>query len=578
MPVQETTEGDGVKTALPAREPAPPSGGDRGGPEQGTTDPESRGQARAAAWIFVGFVLVSVVVLVLLGRYFWFHGDEWNYLVDRNGGNLSDLLSARNEHLSLIPIASFRILFNTFGLRTYLPYQFPVIVLHLVAAVLLWIIIRRTRVNPWIAAAAASAFVLFGTGEETIFWAAQIGQGGTIAFGLGQLVVADHDGPIDWRDWIALGLGFLAFLCSGFAMFTVFIVGVVVLVRRGLRPALLQTVPIGVAFLVWTAAFGPDRVTDPFHQATSWPKIFEFVWQGLVKSFESLAWGSTGLAAVLAILLAVGFTLAVRRVPPSERLRRMITPIIMLASTLAFLLVSGYGRWWLGPAAGGTSRYVYVVVAFMLPALALAFDALAGYWKYGFVIATAVLVSTIPYGLSQFQSDPLYTEAYFNYRQDLIASLARSKYITQVPRSTRPDIAWSSVTAGWLLDGLRDGRLPKPTRRTGPEDPSFRLRYGLAVIDAPIPKGTTCKVIHGPVDVSLRKGDELGVAVGPWKKPRTGWYFTQQYTMQLLEDGKPVGPPISAHPSQGHLLRAQLDDLDVRIGLFPGNTAVILCR
>jgi hypothetical protein len=80
------------------------------------------------------------------------------------------------------------------------------------------------------------------------------------------------------------------------------------------------------------------------------------------------------------------------------------------------------------------------------------------------------------------------------------------------------------------------------------------------------------------VDLTLNSGEELGVYVGPWSEPRDGWYFQQQYTIQLLEDGQPVGSPLAIHPGYGHLLRAQLDDLQVRFGLASGTEAVILCR
>jgi hypothetical protein len=48
--------------------------------------------------------------------------------------------------------------------------------------------------------------------------------------------------------------------------------------------------------------------------------------------------------------------------------------------------------------------------------------------------------------------------------------------------------------------------------------------------------------------------------------------------MQLLQDGKPVGSALLVPPDWGHLLRAQFDDLHVRLGLAPGTEAFILCR
>jgi hypothetical protein len=78
--------------------------------------------------------------------------------------------------------------------------------------------------------------------------------------------------------------------------------------------------------------------------------------------------------------------------------------------------------------------------------------------------------------------------------------------------------------------------------------------------------------------VSLHTGDELGVKIGPWTKAKSGWFFTQSYTMQLLEQGKPAGAALLEYPADGNLLRAQLDDLHVRIALAAGTESLILCR
>ena len=145
---------------------------------------------RLAAVAFGAIVVAGFFLIWLnLGRYRWFQGDEWTFLVDRDGGSLHDILHAHNEHIQVIPVIAWRVMWNLFGLRSYLPYQIPVLVLHLTAAVMLRIIMRRNGVNPWIATAAATVFVFYGAGEDNIVWAFQIGFTGTLAFGLTQLRV-----------------------------------------------------------------------------------------------------------------------------------------------------------------------------------------------------------------------------------------------------------------------------------------------------------------------------------------------------------------------------------------------------
>src|SRR5262249_738065 len=117
---------------------------------------------RYAAALFAAVIVFAALFILWYGRYGWFRGDEWAFLTSRDGGSIDGLFQAYNGHWSTIPVIEWRVLFNVFGLRSYRPYLLLIVATHLVAAVLLWITIRRANVNPWIATAAASAFALFG--------------------------------------------------------------------------------------------------------------------------------------------------------------------------------------------------------------------------------------------------------------------------------------------------------------------------------------------------------------------------------------------------------------------------------
>src|SRR5262249_9166068 len=136
------------------------------------------------------------------------------------------------SHWSTVPILAFRALYEVFGLHSYRPYQFFVIVLHLSVCVLLWVIMRRAGVQAWIATACAGAFIFFGPGQQNIIWAFQIGFTGSVAYGLAQLVLADHDGPIDKRDFIGLGFGFLSLLSSSVSVAIALVVSISTFIRR----------------------------------------------------------------------------------------------------------------------------------------------------------------------------------------------------------------------------------------------------------------------------------------------------------------------------------------------------------
>ena len=94
---------------------------------------------------------------------------------------------------------------------------------------------RRAGVRPWLAAAGATAFLLFGFGYSNIVRAFQVSFDAALLLGLCQLLLADHEGPIDRRDWFGLVCGAIGLMCSGIAITTTFVVGVAALIRRPAR-------------------------------------------------------------------------------------------------------------------------------------------------------------------------------------------------------------------------------------------------------------------------------------------------------------------------------------------------------
>ena len=215
--------------------------------------------SRLPLYVFIVVDLLAIPVFLWIGRRQWFFLDEWDFLATRDGGSISDLLTSHNEHWTTVPIIVYRVLWNLFGLHTYLPYQLVPLLLHVAAAALLLVVIRRAGVNPWIATAAASLFALFGSGSQNVVWAFQITFVGALAFGLAQLCLADHEGRIDWRDFAALGCGLLAMMCSGVGVTMVVIVGIAMFLRRGWVIAAMQTIPLAVIYAAWFSAYGEGQ-------------------------------------------------------------------------------------------------------------------------------------------------------------------------------------------------------------------------------------------------------------------------------------------------------------------------------
>ena len=115
-------------------------------------------KGRWALGVFVAYLVVAFVLLLRWGRWHWFAGDEWAFIVGQD--DLADLFRPLQTHWSTVPILVYQALFRIVGLHSYLPYQAVVVLLHLSLAALLRVVMRRGGVSPWIATVAAGTFVL----------------------------------------------------------------------------------------------------------------------------------------------------------------------------------------------------------------------------------------------------------------------------------------------------------------------------------------------------------------------------------------------------------------------------------
>jgi len=162
---------------------------------------------------YSAFLALLIPFFLWAGRSEWFQFDDWDYLVSRRAGNLSDLMRPHNGHWEAIPVLVYRALWSSFGLR-YKPYELVAIVASLVGAVLLLVVMLRTRTRPWLAIMLATLLVLFGDAQTNV--ALRITSitfvGFAVPLGIAQLLLADHEGPLDGRDWFGLAAGLAAVL------------------------------------------------------------------------------------------------------------------------------------------------------------------------------------------------------------------------------------------------------------------------------------------------------------------------------------------------------------------------------
>jgi hypothetical protein len=475
----------------------------------------ARLSARAALLVFAGILVVAFFVLLVIGRYRWFTHDEWDYLAGRDGGDIENLLIPHNEHWSTLPIITFRVLFRLVGLHSYLPYRAVLVALHLMAAFLLRVVMRRAGVDAWIATAAAALFVFFGTGAEIVLYAVNIGFVGALVLGLTQLLLADHEGSVDRRDWLGLLAGFAALLCSSVALTMIAVVGLATLFRRGWRAALLHTVPLLVVYAGWLRAFEDKRTAQGVgytHVEFSSPgQVVRFVATGMRAAFHGMG-QVPGVGWVLGAILVIGFALAWSRLDWLDRRKRLAMPGALLVGALVSLSVTGIAR----AAAFGTQfartgRYLYLFAALVLPAMAVGANALARRWRILTPVVVVLFLVGIPGNVDALLQQRRSERSFQTEYRRLILTLPRVPVAQKVPRSTRPEQRLAKpLTIGWLLDGVASGSIPKPAKITPVDAATASLH--LALNQQPDVFGAkACRNATTPLELELSTSQSIGI-------------------------------------------------------------------
>ncbi len=523
----------------------------------------ARASAQAALAVFVVFVVVAFpLVMFGLGSFQWFLRDDWAFITDRRAGSLRDLFRSHQGHWSTLPILTFRGLWTVFGARTYRPYQAVVLALHLTTAVLLRVVMRRAGVGPWIATAAAAVFVLFGPGAEDIIWAFQMGFTGSVAFGLAALILVDHRGSVGGRDALAIGAGALSLMCSGVGIVMVVIVGLATLIRRGWWAALVNTVPLGLVFGIYWLVERPGLVS--IYGRPSIEVIVRWVRSGAIGTFRAIG-HYPAVAILLAVLLVVGWVLVVVQ-PDGRSRRRLAAPFSLLAGGLVFSALTAEGRWYLGEQAARAGRYLYVGAAFVLPALAVAADAVAHRWKAATPVLVLLLLIAVPANIGEFDDTP-FGASYFAAERGILTSVTRVPAADQVPRSVRPipdAYLPPGLTIGFLRDAQRQGRLPVSTHPlTAAEAAQLTVRLGVAQMAVRL-LPPTCDPVAGPVDIDPPKG-----AV---------YRFTSPLLITPLRGKIPQSKPVAFAPVNGQQLTIELAGMQLRVSAPALGGHVALCR
>jgi hypothetical protein len=514
---------------------------------------------RAAVAVFAAAVVAAFGLYLWAGKDEWFYLDEWDFLAGRDGGDITDVLRSHNEHWTSLPILAYRLLFNAFGLRTYTPYLVLAIAVHLAAATVLRIVMRRAGVGPWIATAAAGLFVLFGSGDGNILRGFQVTFSGALLFGLIHIVLIDHDGSVDWRDWLGLLAGAAALMCSGLGVAMVAAVAVAALLRRGWRVAALHTVPLAVLYGTWWLFEGRDATSAVRWR---WGDIASFVVTALDETGSTLTQVRMG-AVLLAVLAAVGLALAWGHPSRAAVRHQMAAPLGLLVAAALFLLSTASGRVLFGSDFARASRYIHLVAALVLPALAVAAAAIARRWRVLGPVMVVLFVLPIP-GNIAVALDNESREHVPKGDRDLMLAYAQVPVAADVPRWAVPDqVTAPQVTLGWLLDGIASGRIPRGGEVSASDQAAATVRLAIQQIvkDAPY---VGCEPVTKPVIRHMEPGQSFGIRGG-------------RIRLVNVIDGRNRGAAAQFEPTFGQTLQAVAGPLDVQISSDDESRPALVC-
>jgi hypothetical protein len=352
--------------------------------EEAAPPPEAEapvGQARAprrsrTEWIALGLHLASLVAAFLLIAYvdrgMWFRGDDFDFLAQRGlHGATKSIWLPHNVHWSTLPVLLWRAIFVFAKLRTARPYLMALYVVHLALAHVLWRAMRSTGSGPYVATGLAALFAVLGAGAENVVWAFQIGFVSSLLLGWIAALLLNHETPSLWRDLAAIAVGIAALMTSGVAVTMVALGAAVALARRGWRAFATYAVPCAAVYLVWFALIGHEGRSPTMGARATLLALPHYVMAGLANSL-SAASGSTDLGP--ALLMAVVLFAAWRA---GREGRSAAAPALLaVAGPLVFFAITAIGRDSFGPREADASRYVYISVALLLPAIGLGVTAL----------------------------------------------------------------------------------------------------------------------------------------------------------------------------------------------------------
>jgi hypothetical protein len=310
------------------------------------------------------FALVLAAAAVFLfhetrGTTFWI--DEWDWALNRRANDLETFLRPHNEHLSIVPLAIYKVLFATAGLDNNVPFRFVLIASHLACVAVLFVYASR-RVGGVLALLAATVMLFLGPAWQEFLHPFQISWLIPLATAIGALLMLDRRDR--GGDLAACALIALALASSGLGL--VIAIGIVVELlwrRRPLRDLWIVAVPLAPYAVWWLAYQEADFIR---HHVVLIPGFAADAAAGAMSALTGLTGGPLGDTtitygwgrplAVAAVVVLVWRLVRLGHIPPRVA--------GLLAMVLAFWVFTALRRVQISSPV--ESRYLYVSALFVL--------------------------------------------------------------------------------------------------------------------------------------------------------------------------------------------------------------------
>ena len=284
-------------------------------------------------------------------------GDDYDFLLAREGLSVHTLLEPHNENLSTVGILLYRGIFAVVGISTAVPY-IALLFLSLWACAVLSYVFVRGALGPWIALIAPLLLVTLGPAAEALLWPFESTLLGALAFWLGAMLLIERAKPR--TDAIGCALLILGIGSQSLAVALLPATAVALVLwtgwRKVWRRAWIVALPL-VLYLAWYVIYQP-------HLERHLAKVPGCIVNSFVATVGDLSGvgnSSYGVPLAAALITAVCVRcLYLRRVPPTT----VYVGVGLLMIWVAAGLAEGPGR------APSQSRYQFHDSLLLMLALA----------------------------------------------------------------------------------------------------------------------------------------------------------------------------------------------------------------